>query len=108
MKEDEDDKLKRVIVRGVVSIVRSVMHDDDKDNLDLDYWDEKLERVIIGWVVSIIRSVIHDEKDVIKDDLLWIIGIESESEIFCSQDSDFGIEELWRWVSFLEKDADFV
>ena len=48
MKEDEDDKLKRVIVRGVVSIIRSVMHDDDKDNLDLDYWDEKLKRVIIG------------------------------------------------------------
>ena len=80
---------------------------NDDDDLDLDYWDEKLKRVIIGWVVSIIRTVIH-EKDVIKDDLLWIIGIESESEIFCSQDSDFGIEELWRWVSFRDKDAHFV
>ena len=36
MKEEEDDKLKRVIVRGVVSIVRSEIFDDDYDDDDKD------------------------------------------------------------------------
>ena len=31
-----------------------------------------------------------------------------EIEVFCLQDSDFGIEELWRWVSYLDKDVHIV
>ena len=52
MKEDEDDKLKRVIVRGVVSIIRSVIFDDDDiwcmiygddDDDDDDYGDDEYD-----------------------------------------------------------------
>ena len=65
--------------------------------MDYDYWDDKLKRVII-----------HDKKYLIKegDDVPMIMGI--EIEIFCLQLSDFGIEELWRWVTFLHEHADLI
>ena len=97
MKEDEDNKLKRVIVRGVAAIVRSVIIMIIIINdYYCDYWDV---RPVIKMMMKMINNI-HILQTGLNNIVLVLMMVIMEIMTRLSfQDGHFGVEKLWCRVS---------